>query len=115
MTNRISTKDVLKRLEGLARWDDLWNLRQLLIEDIRELVRLRKTDESPHDCEPVPRCDTTTARVKKLIEMDAVPSYVVAALLHERDAWRSNYWMRMEQIAKQSSPVEPSAPTDSGT
>jgi hypothetical protein len=61
----------------------------------------------PPPFEPIIQCDTTTARIQKLIEMDAVPSYVVRALLHERDSWRENYWMRMEQIAKQSSPEEP--------
>lgn len=59
--------------------------------------------------EPIIQCDTTTARVQKLIEMNAVPDYVVRALLHERDSWRENYWMRMEQIAKQGSPEEPEA------
>lgn len=57
--------------------------------------------EAPPDDDPIPQCDTTTARVRKLIEMDAVPSYLVRALLHERDGWRQNYWDRMEQISKE--------------
>lgn len=64
-----------------------------------------KSSSSPF--EPIIQCDTTTARVQKLLEMDAVPSYVVRTLLHERDSWRENYWMRMEEIGKQSSPEEP--------
>lgn len=41
-SNRISTKDVLKRLESFERWDDLWNLRPLVIEDLKALNRLKK-------------------------------------------------------------------------
>ena len=35
---RLSTAQVIKRLKGPERWDDLWNLRPLLIEDLERLT-----------------------------------------------------------------------------
>lgn len=62
--NRISTREVLKRLQSSERWDDLWNLRPLLIDDIQELLKLRLVgvvDDQPYNrrgssesCEQLP-------------------------------------------------------------
>lgn len=50
--------------------------------------------------------DLTTERVERLCAMDAVPVYVVRALLKERDYWRQNYWERTSEEGRMRAALE---------
>ena len=41
----------------------------------------------------------TCGKPWQAIKMDAVSTYLVRALLRERDEWRQNYWNHLEQCA----------------
>ena len=49
--------------------------------------------------------------VERLCAMEAVPVYVVRALLKERDDWRQNYWDRTAEEGRLRAALEKAAET----